>query len=410
MIRMCRLLICCLLAWASSCLAADGSVAVERQVLVMLHLPAPHFRPDGNYSGGYANDIGRSARRRIALELANAHGLKLVGDWPMPVLGIDCYVMEQSAAGASAQIIESLSKDPRVEWAQAMAVFHTLGAAEPLSPVQPSARFWHTPEIHKVTTGRNVRIAVVDSGIDDKHPDLAGQLAIKENFVDGNPYLGETHGTEVAGIIAARAGNGIGIEGVAPDARLMALRACWQDKSATQCSSFTLGKALNFAIVHDAQVINLSLTGPRDRLFERLLDAAQARGIKVVGAVDPKSADGGFPANYPGVLAVAEEKEKGLGAAVLLAPGRDIPTTVPGARWGFVSGSSYAAAHVSGMVALLTQLQPSLKPAQIREAIVVNSLDGIRPAGTIDACATIARVSATCACSCTTNHASKANN
>ena len=68
----------------------DAQVAEERQVLVMLHLPAPHFRPDSGYSGAYTDNTGHGARRRIAAELAQRHGLTLLSDWPMPVLGIDC--------------------------------------------------------------------------------------------------------------------------------------------------------------------------------------------------------------------------------------------------------------------------------------------------------------------------------
>ena len=81
-----------------------------------------------------------------------------------------------------------------------------------------------------------------------------GQVALKENFVDGRRELPEEHGTAVAGIIAARADNGVGIVGVAPNARLLALRACWQESSqATVCTSLSLAMALHFAIAHDGR-------------------------------------------------------------------------------------------------------------------------------------------------------------
>jgi subtilisin family serine protease len=151
----------------------------------------------------------------------------------------------------------------------------------------------------------------------------------------------------------------------------------------------------------------LSLTGPSDRLLRRLLDAALARGIKLVGAVDPHSKDGGFPASHPGVLAVADDDSAAAavgGMHMLIAPGRDIPTTVPGARWNFVSGPSFAAAHVSGLVALITELQPALAPALIRKAMGVDPA-GIPAARTVDACATFARLAGVCSCSCTALHA-----
>ncbi len=253
-----------------------------------------------------------------------------------------------------------------------------------------------------------MRVAVVDSGIDGGHPDLAGQVQLRANFVDGSPDAAEAHGTAVAGIIAARAGNGAGIAGVAPAARLLALRACWPDSvaGATRCNSFTLGKALNFAIMNGAKIINLSLSGPPDRLLQALLDVAAARGMAVVGAADPAQADGGFPASWPGVIAVGAAS-----GAALLAPGADIPTTAPGARWAFVSGPSYAAAHVAGLAALLAQLRPAANGAELRRAIVstdraarnrsVAAADPPAHAGTIDACASIARITGACACSCT---------
>ncbi len=411
---------------SSACQAADMLVvpvapavqeagAVPSQILVMLHLPAPHFRPDANYGGHYADDSGRSARHRIAQELARAYGLTLLNDWPMAVLGVDCYVMGVPASASPAHVMESLSRDARVEWVQAMEIFQARQQdkyPDPLFPVQPVAREWHLAEIHKTATGRNIKVAVVDSGIEDRHPDLQGQVALKENFVDGNPYVAETHGTAVAGIIAAREGNGIGIVGVAPGAKLLALRACWEgpDKN-TQCNSFTLGKAINFAITHGANVINLSLSGPPDRLLQRLLDAALSRGIAVIAAVDPHSLGGGFPASYPGVMAVSDGGGKGGSTKVFIAPGRDIPTTVPGSQWRFVSGSSYAAAHVSGMMALLLELRPVRNTPRGQGEVVVNAIDVIAPlaAGAIDICATMTQTIGKCLCSCISTHASKEN-
>lgn len=392
-----------------------ASTGSENQILVMLRLPPPHFRPDSGYAGEYGNDMGRAARRRIAQDLAVAHGLILDTDWPMPVLGVHCYVMEKPVNLASDYVVDILSRDPRVEWAQPMRLFHALGHSDPLYPLQPDARQWHLSDIHQVATGNNVRVAVVDSGIDVDHPDLAGQVDFKENFVDGTPYPAETHGTAVAGIIAARADNGIGIVGVAPRARLLALRACWEaSREVTECNSLTLGKALQSAILHRAQVINLSLAGPSDRLLQSLLDAAMARGITLISAIDPHSENGGFPASYPGVLAVADESSEtvvtgAIGKNALLAPGRDIPTTVPGARWNFVSGSSFAAAHLSGLVALLTELQPALAASQLRKELVIHVAD-TRRSGVIDVCSTIARVTGACACYCVNANAAANQN
>lgn len=384
------------------------------QVLVMLHMALPHYRADSGYSTGYADDAGRVARRRVAESVAADHHLRLVAGWPMPILGVDCFVMEADRDTVQSppdvqKVIERLSQDERVEWAQQMNDFRSLGEGDPLYRLQPSTRLWHLSDLHQVSTGRSVRIAVIDSGIDDRHPDLAGQVGQRENFIDNMPDAAESHGTSVAGIIAARSGNGAGIVGIASGARLMALRACWEITARdTECNSFTLAKALNFAILHQAQIINLSLTGPQDRLLQRLIDAALLRGIVVVGAVDHALADGGFPASHPGVLAVANENLGVPRAGTVGAPGSDIPTTIPGGNFDVVSGSSYASAEVSGLVALLLQLNGALSPDDIRKHLTLltdaTQHDG-RPRGAIDACATVALVSGSCVCTCPVNHA-----
>jgi subtilisin family serine protease len=383
--------------------AAASQATEERQVLVMLRIAPPHFRPEANYGGGYDAQVSRAARRRIASELASAHGLALESDWPMPSLGVDCFVMRVPDDKPLAPILDDLARDSRAAWAQPMHTFHSLGHNDPLFALQPAAAAWHLAELHTLTTGRKVKIAELDSGVELAHPDLAGQIAVSENFVDASPYTAEAHGTAVAGIIVARADNGIGIAGVAPDARLMALRACWQvDPAAAACNSFTLAKAFQFALERGADVINLSLTGPDDQLLRLLLDAALRRGVSVVGAVDPLTAGGGFPARYPGVIAVSADDASDASATVA-APGRDIPTTLPGARWGFVDGSSFAAAHVSALVALLRQLVPSLGPEQTRALLLIAARpDSGAKANSqrIDACAVIVRAAGACSCLC----------
>jgi len=132
--------------------------------------------------------------------------------------------------------------------------------------------------VHALSTGRKVHVAIIDSGVDDAHPDLAQAVQARANFVDGRAWVAELHGTAVAGLVAARADNGIGIVGIAPDAQLYALRACWEvSASSTLCNSLSLAKALSFAIERKADVINMSLSGPTDLLLGRLIDVALAQ-------------------------------------------------------------------------------------------------------------------------------------
>jgi hypothetical protein len=382
---------------------ADAS-AFDRQVLVMLHLPASRSHAYAPNRGGAHRKVDlTSPARKKAEQLASELGLTVLDEWPMPALNLDCYVMQAAPGAARERLLQMLADDPRVESAQPMHVFKLLGSADPLFPSQPAAVRWHLRELHAVATGKGVVVAQVDSGVAVNHPDLRGQVAVARNLVPGQSFVAEAHGTEVAGIIAARADNGIGIAGIAPQARLLALRACWQlaDASA-QCNSFTLAQALQFALRAHAQVINLSLSGPRDPLLARLLDVALRHGASVVAAVDAQSADGGFPASHPGVLAVASSGDAGLVAGAVQAPGRDIPTTRLDDGWGMVSGSSFAAAQVSGLAALLLQATPKLNSAQLRESLAPVATIGLanNAPAPINACAAIERSVHRCICAC----------
>lgn len=397
---------CCALAcWVARAGAIEpgrttGATRLDspQQVLVLLNLPVAHFRADGNYSGGYANTAGAAARRRIAQSLASAHGLTLASEWPMPTLGLDCYVMEVPALQAPDAVAAQLGRDPRVAWAQPMNVFRPLAHDDALFSLQPAAREWQLDELHASATGRDVRVAVIDSGVQLDHPDLNGQVALSMNLIGDEPSVAENHGTAVAGIIAARADNQVGIAGIAPQASLLALRACWQAAETTLCNTLSLARALQAAIEQGAQIVNLSLGGPPDRLIRRLVEAALKRGIGVVAAVNRAAADGGFPAGIDGVVAVTDKPSAAEPPAAWAAPGTDIPTTLPGSRWATVSGASYAAAHVSGLLALMLDAQARSGKARASSSI---GADLVRRAdGRVDACASLTRAGAACACAC----------
>jgi subtilisin family serine protease len=389
-----RLLLACLLAWAAAAGAATAVPEPPHQVLVLVRMPPPHYRPDGSYAGTYGDAATRSAGRRAAASLARSYGLRVGLDWPMAALGLDCYVMDVPAHLQPAQVASRLSHEPGVEWAQAMNVFHALAHDDPLFLQQPAALPWHLDEVHQSLTGRGVRVAVIDSGVQADHPDLAGQLAERID-VTGRADAAELHGTAVAGVIAARADNHVGIAGVAPHARLVALRACWEASAAdTVCSSLSLALALSAALERHAQVINLSLGGPPDQLVQRLIQAAQARGVVVVAARNGAAPGGGFPAALPGVVAVADKAPVTAGA--LVAPGTDILSTLPVSRWGIVSGSSYAAAHVSGLAALAIEARS--RHAALRAPGGPEFVTA--PDGRVDACATLQRAAQSCVCAC----------
>ena len=221
-------------------------------------------------------------------------------------------------------------------------------------------------------------MAIVDTGADAHHEDLRGRVALTRDFVGngGDSFTSDRHGTEVAGIIAAVANNHQGIVGVAPRATLLVLKACWQlqpGADAAECNSFTLAEAIGAAIQGGAQIINLSLGGPADPLLTALVRNAIERGIIVTGAVPPDGAADGFPVGVPGGIA-GDRSDRGSGAAhEVRAPGSEILTLTPGGHYDFVSGSSFATAHVSGTIALLLSKSPQLDAATI-DSMLQNSV------------------------------------
>ena len=365
------------------------AASAPRQVLVMLRSPPAHARVDGSYGGaGYADAARAQAQQRAGARLAAAHGMTLVTLWAMPALGLDCAVFALPPQASLDASIAALQAHAEVAWAQPMNEFRAQGHLDPLYALQPTASQWHLDDLHAVATGRHVRVAIIDSGVDEQHPDLAQAVLAHANFVDGQAWVAELHGTAVAGLVAARADNGIGIVGVAPDASLVALRACWEvSASRTLCNSLTLAKALSFAIEQRAEVINMSLSGPADLLLGRLIDVALAQRQQVVAAVDASAPGGGFPAMHPGVIAVtdgAADAPPGAGGA-WSAPARDLPTTVPGGGWRMVSGTSFAAGEVSGLLAVMDEARATADARRDAPALRLVRL----PGGGIDACASL---------------------
>jgi subtilisin family serine protease len=162
---------------------------------------------------------------------------------------------------------------------------------DPYFGLQPGLTAMDIEGAHLRSLGERVRVAIIDTGVDTTHPELSGRVGDNVDLVGDSraPPPAEQHGTAVAGVIGAIANNGQGIVGVAPQAHLLALRACWQTtredgaRIAT-CNSFTLARALGRAIDDRASVINLSLAGPQDSLLERLVVRAIDDGAIVVGA------------------------------------------------------------------------------------------------------------------------------
>jgi len=360
----------------------DSATTDDRRLLVTFDDRTINRKLPGNALTGYRirgqySNSGWS--ERIARELADRHHIQFIAQWPVTALGVSCVVYDVPKQLQLQQVMTELKKDSQVSLVQQMHSYQTLGNIPPARPysdpylhLQSGLQSLGIADLHRITTGRGVRIALIDTGVDLNHPDLQGQIKYSENMapapIDNN--LADIHGTAVAGILSAHADNGIGIVGIAPDAEIFALRACWPDKPgslAARCNSFTLALALNQAIRLDSHIVNLSLSGPEDPLLRQLIEKAMATGIIVIAAVPAKDQVGGFPANISGVIAVGQGDEDNH--SEIIAPGKDILTTVPHQAYDFMTGSSFATPHVTGMVALLLQLHPDWHAADVERQL-----------------------------------------
>lgn len=336
------------------------------------------YAPSGNYGAG------QRAASLLATLQRNYHWRQLVG-WPIKSLGLYCIVLEPPEGTSRDTLLSALARDKRVHLAEPLRDFSVYSSG------QQDARKYNDPYVglqrgfvetdaaraQIATQGAGVGVAIVDTGADVAHPDLKGQIHDVHNLVDddASTFDRDHHGTEVAGIIGAIADNHIGIVGMAPKARLSIYKACWypSDSGAeARCNSFTLAKALAAVMDSNARIVNLSLGGPPDPLLSRLLQGVLQRHI-VIAALPPDGRLDGFPADVPGVIVVNAGGSALDPPGVLSAPGNDILTTQPNGHYDYSSGSSMAAAQVSGIAALLVSLEPDLDGRAIHDLLARTS-------------------------------------
>ncbi|MEU8658965.1 S8 family peptidase [Actinoplanes philippinensis] len=243
------------------------------------------------------------------------------------------------------------------------------------------------------TTGADVVVAVIDTGVDGSHPDLAGNVLTGYDAIDdteGGDSDGNGHGTHVAGTVAAVAGNGEGITGIAPDARILPVKVL--DADGTGYTSDT-AEGIVWAVDNGAQVINLSLGADTATAAEEAAVAyAIENGVTVVAAAGNQREEGSptsYPAAYDGVIAVAatdaddeiaEYSNQGDYVDVA-APGSAILSTYPGdlsedgSEYAELNGTSMASPHVAAVAALIKASRPEITPQGIQNALEESAVD-----------------------------------
>ncbi|MNX21709.1 Thermophilic serine proteinase precursor [compost metagenome] len=260
---------------------------------------------------------------------------------------------------------------------------------DPLFGQQYAPQITRAPEAWARSTGRGIKVAIVDTGIDPGHPDLRGNLIPGYNSLTRNANTRDDngHGTHCAGVTAAQAGNGEGITGIAPHAKLMPIKVLAADGGGSDAS---VAEGIAWAVERGADVVSLSLGGPSEsKVMRDAVAYALTKGVVVVAAMgNDGTNDRSFPAAYPGVIAVGASDARDAIADFsqwgnwisVAAPGVKIMSTLPTykvdandygypMRYGAMDGTSMATPAVAGLSALLLSVHKTATPAQVKARI-----------------------------------------
>ncbi|HEU5272149.1 MAG TPA: S8 family serine peptidase [Xanthobacteraceae bacterium] len=359
--------------------------------------PAPVATPAASRGGGGASAIVAPAtgeRRFVPDEVlvsfasnvspqaivrfAQGQRLALLGLHRLPLIDTALYRFRITDRRAVPAVLGSLRGDARIGAAQPNYLYTLQQAAQQAAPeslagdpAQYVVAKLHLAQAHALATGGHVLVALIDSAIDDSHPELQGVLAGRFDAIKGrvSPHA---HGTAMASAIAAHGR----LLGVAPAAHLLAVRAFDGAGAGAQSTTTRVLDGLQWAADSGARVVNMSFTGPADAKLHEMIAATRRKGLVLVAAAgnDGPQAAPDYPAAYPEVIAVtATDAEDRLlkvanhGAYVsVAAPGVDIFVAAPEGRYGFTTGTSVATAHVSGLAALLIDRNPDLTPEAVQ--------------------------------------------
>ncbi|WP_342723073.1 S8 family serine peptidase [Bradyrhizobium sp. B097] len=353
----------------------------------------------GGGGSSRAQDVAAAATRTVPNELvaeidgaltetqtdalARRHGLRRIASQNIPLLGATIGLFRTTGNRSADAVVRDLASDSSVHSVQPNYRYAlqdqkpTAGGSDPAQYAQTQL---HLPEAHRLARGMNVTIAVIDSGIDAAHPELANTVADTFDAL-GSKDGPHAHGTAVAGVIAAR----VRLTGSAPEVRILAIRAFGVAAGGAESTSYVILRSLDYAVAHGAQIVNMSFAGPQDALVARAVAAAAARDVVLVAAAGnagPKSPPL-YPAANPDVIAVGgiDAGERLMAASnrgsyiALAAPGADLLVPVPDGKYQLMSGTSFSAAFVSGIAALVLERSPALKPAEVRKVLTGTARD-----------------------------------
>ncbi len=320
--------------------------------------------------------------------LAQQYGLTYVDGLYVELIDRDVHRFAFAPDRALGDVISVLQADGRIAAVQANFVFAIQGSQEVSARDEAQAALQYAlaklriPAAHARATGKTVKIAVIDTQVDAEHPELKGAELQSFDAVSDGFDKADPHGTAITGIIAARKT----LRGVAPKAQILAVRAfAAENKELGVADTMSLVRGMDWAEREGARVFNMSFAGPKDALLLDVIDALHARGVIMVAAsgnAGPEAAPL-YPAAHEHVIAVTATdfadklyKRANRGSHITLAaPGVDILVVLPDGKFGMMSGTSLATAHISGLVALLLEGNPNLGPKDIHDLITQSAFD-----------------------------------
>ena len=348
-------------SYSAISLADTNQAAQHQEWVVVLEDPRP-ARLQGWSSNRYSNNASYNTSdfKRMGEKFAQKNGLKLKQEWFIESLAVYCLIVEFTQD--TQLTLNKLQKKSQVKWVQKSNDFNLLSAVNNSEHELNSTKFEQPAPIHY--NGQGTVIAMIDSGVDEQHQDLFHSIKSVSNFVitnskaTGSDTKAENHGTAIAGVLVAKPNLKLGLSGVAPAAKLLAFRGCWEEttkSNTTHCNTLSLARALDAVIKSQPDILNLSLSGPYDPLLNKLIDKVIKNKTIVVAAFDPvRSNKKRFPSHREGVLIVRANNLNPEFDTAFTAPGSQLVPT-PNDTYSFETGHSIASAHTSGVLALLTQ-------------------------------------------------------
>ncbi|OAF07045.1 peptidase [Bradyrhizobium centrolobii] len=337
-----------------------------------------------SFTNEFVAEIDSALSLTEADALARRHGLTRVASENFPLIGATVGLFRITDGRPYETARREFAADGSVRSLQPnyRYVLQDQRASAPTEgdPAQYALAKLRLPQAHVLVHGANVTVAVIDSGIDAKHPELANSIA--DNFdalaSSEGPHV---HGTGIAGAIVAHAR----LMGSAPEARIIAIRAFGGTTGGAESSTYIILRSLNYAAEHGAQIVNMSFAGPKDAMIERAIAATAARGLVLIAAAGNAGAKSPplYPAANPNVIAVSatDQQDRLFSASnrgnyiALAAPGVDIFLPAPDGKYQMTSGTSFSAAYVSGVAALLLERNYALKPEALRMTLAKTARD-----------------------------------